>query len=261
MDLSLKQILLCVLILILASCSDADETYYEIKGNQVLYHSVYRLGQEYYTKAHTSIEVVEDADAKTFQQLTKYYGIDKSSVFNEAKKLVKRDPATFKVLKKMVTADVYGVYYNNNIIPNSHGLSFRFLNHDYALDDNQVYYQPSDVNSVITGADINTFSVIGDDYSQHAKDKNKVYYKGNVIEGALVSSFSKLSNDISKDEKSIFFKREKIKEADYNSFKAFSYEELKEYEYKFIAQDHNNFYSDHGGNIAITKKTEETNEH
>lgn len=252
---------LILVLLLVASCSDADETYYEIKGDEVVYHSVYRLGQEYYTKAHTSIKTVEDADAKTFQQLTKYYGIDKSSVFNEAKKLVKRDPATFRVLNKMVTADEYGVYYDNNIIPNSHGLSFRFLNHDYALDDNQAYYQPSDINSVITGFDINTFSVIGDDYSQHAKDKNQVYYKGNVIEDALVGSFRKLSNDISKDEKSIFFKKEKIKEADYNSFKALSYKELKEYEYKFIAQDHNNFYSDHGGNIAITKKTEETNEH
>ncbi|MGP1993504.1 DKNYY domain-containing protein [Zobellia laminariae] len=252
---------LILILLLVASCSDADETYYEIKGDEVVYHSVYRLGQEYYTKAHTSIKTVEDADAKTFQQLTKYYGIDKSNVFNEVKKLVKRDPATFKVLKKMVTADKYGVYYDNNIIPNSHGLSFRFLNNDYALDDNQVYYQPSDFNSVVTGADKNTFSVIGDDYSDYAKDKNQVYYKGYVIEGAVVGSFSILKNDISKDGKSIFFKKKKIKEADYNSFKTLRYEELKEYEYKFIAQDHNSFYSDNGGNIAITKKTEVTNEH
>jgi hypothetical protein len=261
MHFRFKNIYIIIIILFTASCSDADETYYEISGDEVLYHSVYRLGQEYYTKAHTSIEVVEGADAKTFQQLTKYYGIDKLSVFNETKKLIKRDPATFKVIKRYVTADKYGVYYDNNIIPNSHGPSFRFLNDKYAVDDNQVYYNPSDPNSILHGIDKNSFSVLGDDYSEYAKDKKQVFYKGKSIDDADVKSFSILKNDFSKDGTSIFFKREKIKEADYNSFQILSYEEVKEYEYKFEAQDHNNLYRGNGSSIRITKKTEVTNEH
>ena len=261
MHFRFKNIHIIIIILFTASCSDADETYYEIKGDEVLYHSVYRLGQEYYTKAHTSIDVVEGADAQTFRQLTKYYGVDKNNVFNETKKLIKRDPATFKVLKRYVTADTYGVYYNNDIINNSHGLCFRFLNNRYAIDDNQVYYEPSDLNSIIHGVDKNTFSIIGDDYSDYAKDENHLYYKGKVIEDAHINSFSILEKDFSKDGTSIFYKREKIKEADYNSFQILSYEEVKEYNYKFIAQDHINFYGSNGDHIKLTKKTEVTNEH
>lgn len=239
--MQIKRVIYALLMLLVVSCSDSDKIYYEVKGNQVIYHSVYRKGQEYYTKAHLTSVVLTNADASTFKELSKYYGVDANNVYNEAKKLSRRDPSTFKIIKRGVTADKNAVYLDNKVIANSHGLSFKFISSNYAIDNHQVYYIPSNFYNVIKGADKKTFTKIGDQFSIYAKDKNRVYFKANFIEEADVVSFEILKSDFSKDSRNIFYKNKRITEVDYQSFKILD-RVLKKHNYKFYAEDLNNFY-------------------
>jgi len=246
---------------VLPACADEEHIYYEVKGNEVLYHSVYRKGQEYYSKAHKSTMIVEEADPESFRQLSKYYGVDDTHVFHEARKLIKRDPASFKVVTKQLTVDAYGAYYKDDIIPNSHGLSFRTISDKYAIDDHQVYFISGGLPKVLNGADHKTFTGIGDTYSDYAKDKNTVFYQGLVIAAANPGKFKKLMHDFSKDDTSVFYKREQIPEADVSTFNITSQETMKESNYKYLAEDKENFFSLNQDVVVITKKIEVTNAH
>jgi len=259
------KIIFLFIFFMMISCSDGDYICYEVKDNTVLYHSVYRKGQEYYMKAHYTTVVLKDADSETFVQLSKYYGVDKSNVYNESKQLKQRDPSTFKVLSEQVTADKYGVYFENKLIDNSEGISFKFISNDYAIDNNQAYYISSNLCKVVNGVDRKTFIMLGDKYSNYAYDKNNVYFEGYLIKNANPYSFKILESNFSKDSVSIFFRNQKIKEVDYNSFRILSIGEKQKLNYKFYAEDNSHYYgqssaSNNGSALKIEIKNKNSNE-
>jgi len=260
----MKKILLISLAFFFTACSDSDKIYYEVKGDEVLYHSYFRKGQELYQEAYETTVPVLGADAKTFKSLSKWYGVDANNVYHEAKRLRRRDAATFKVLNKTVTADKYGAYQLNKLIKHSDGLSFKFVTitnkhgHTsetrYAIDKKRVYFLEGNFYVNAKNADPETLLLFynSDDY---AKDKSQVYYRGHRLDNVNPNTFELIKSDYAKDDKFIYFKSKKLEQADYASFRMITEPKLD----KYNAEDVNNYYryarkSEFPKKIIIVKK-------
>lgn len=267
--------------------SDAEKTYYEIKRNRVLYHSVYRKTEDYGTP-HFCTDIVKGADKDSFKELSKEYGMDATHVYFKIEIVQHRDNATFKVLNEYITADKHGVYQQNNLIPNSDGLSFKLLGAGYAIDNNNIYYIPTNFYNILKEADKKTFEIINSGFLSYAKDKKQVYCNEHTIEAADPSSFIVLDNlnGYSKDNKHIFHFHVKMKDANVNSFKILKYDLSKDdtfifYRGKIVkeadytsfkiiednsmydAEDKNHYYRSNGGahddgSLGIWSKEENT---
>lgn len=78
--------------------------------------------------------------------------------------------------------------------------TFKYLGYYYGEDKNAVYYR----TGIIEGADSGTFEFY-DNFSW-AKDKNNVYYHGYVVEGADASTFSMVPDSVfTKDKKRVYY--------------------------------------------------------
>ena len=84
-------------------------------------------------------------------------------------------------------------------------------NNDYLVSDFKVYYR----GQVVEGATASSFSVVGEGY---AKDNFRVFYKGQKIDGATASSFTLLGCGYAKDSFRVFYKGKKIDGATASSF-------------------------------------------
>ena len=84
-------------------------------------------------------------------------------------------------------------------------------NNDYLVSNFKVYYR----GQVVEGATASSFSVIGEGY---AKDNFRVFYNGQKIDGATASSFTLLGCGYAKDSFRVFYKGKKIDGATASSF-------------------------------------------
>lgn len=219
-------ILVTVLIgfLILISCNDQsakdslatakEKGYlnYEVLNDSVVYHYIYRSGINWY-KGEAASFTVREANPKTFIELTGNYAKDSLHVFHKGHKLSEIDVNSFKVIAKFLTRDKLGVYLENKKITNSDGLSFRFINDNYAIDNNQIYHFSSNDYSVIKNVDRESFTPIDNLY---AKDKKHVYYLDIVITNAdpvtfrvLDSVLKKGTDFIDAEDNTYFYSKEK----------------------------------------------------
>lgn len=168
---------------------------------------------------------VEGADPATFELIG--YGVfahDKNFVYGSmAKKLLWIDASTFEVVSDGYFKDKSAVYYGEGVIVNNADpATFRYLGGGYLKDKNSVW-KPSYSDEggstgslpLIKNADSDTFQFVKYSY---ARDKNFAYYYGEVIPGAIPSSFVVLEQGYSKDSNSAFYLKEKINNADVASF-------------------------------------------
>ena len=81
------------------------------------------------------------------------------------------DPKTFEMLDHEYARDKNNVFYNTWLVEGADSKSFESIGHGYGKDANHVYVGPD----VIEGADPQTFEVF---YMPYAKDKNFVYFNG-----------------------------------------------------------------------------------
>jgi len=93
--------------------------------------------------------------------------------------------------------------------------SFKILNHLYAKDKNNVYFQ----NKKIISADLKTFSLIDD---LNAKDKNHAYFLGESLYGIEPENFFSIGNGYTTDGKQVYYGGKHVYEADHNSFQSFA---------------------------------------
>lgn len=75
--------------------------------------------------------------------------------------------------------------------------SIKIINNDYVKDKNYVYYR----GNILENSDPDTFELIS---NIHAKDKNAVYYRGKIIELADPITFIETFNDRGKDKNNYF---------------------------------------------------------
>lgn len=100
------------------------------------------------------------------------------------------------------------------LVENADAESFVFLNYsNYAKDKNFVYY----CGEIVVGANSETFVAIS---GESGKDKNNVYFNAQIFEKTSnADSFKKILGSYYKDDKHIFY-HEEILDCDYFSFKA-----------------------------------------
>ncbi len=238
----MKKLFLLVLITIcLAACSDDKHTFYNIENNEVIYHYVERLGQNYYSATYHT-KKVKEADVNSFESLNKEYGKDKSSVFFEGNKIA-RDPSTFKIIDYRITRDKNGAYCKDYKIEYSDGLSFKILSSYYAKDKHNIYYYTNTCYTKLESTTVANFELINNAY---ARDASYVYYKGDVLVNANPKKIKLLSYSYSIDETNVYYENTSVNEGEANSFSVLSYGYAKDnahlfFEGKLLSVDYNSF--------------------
>ena len=85
---------------------------------------------------------------------------------------------------------------------------------DYAKDKNSVYYR----GEIVRGADTDSIELAGRFYYKYAKDKKNVYYKGKLLNGADPNTFQELEGFYVKDKRNIYYQEKLMKEVDIDTF-------------------------------------------
>ena len=218
--------------------------YYRIQGAQVFYKNTLIKSADSTTfkittpsqfakdknQVYFKGEVIEGADPVTFES-TPTYGKDKDNIYFIVYALKKGQPtlqiipnadvASFQEIGFGYFKDKHSVYYNEQVLP-ALSNSYYIQNNGYAWDENATRF----TGKPIEQADAQTFAVL--EYKipsdsrplpfgfgvkpQHhyAKDKNTVYYRGQVISDAKSDSFEMVSFDCAKDEIAVYCHGNKV---------------------------------------------------
>ncbi len=105
------------------------------------------------------------------------------------------------------TKDASHVYYKNKLIPKADPLTYKTLLWGYFIDKDSVYSHNDDMPSRLIHVDVDTFEVLWVDelweewetsswfYGKYyARDKNNLFYKGNIVQWADPDDFTKLND-------------------------------------------------------------------
>lgn len=176
-------------------------------------------GSDYYITydnlVYCGAKEIEGADARTFEVVgsagNAAYARDEHFAYKGERRLEGIDGSTFRTFgKSPYTADVNNVYFQGIAIDEADPTTFELLYNSYpddlsiGKDKNNVYKK----NKIIEGADVETFVWIGDIESSvqnwYAKDKNHAYYYGEPIKESDPNTFTVVAPLISKDVKYVY---------------------------------------------------------
>lgn len=200
-------------------------------------------------------DVIEGANPKTFLILIQDYSRDREHVFIENKMVANADPNSFEILDSDISRDKnYLFYKEHRIIGADRNEELKYKRGDfyksakdfyfkqykmnadietfeieafgrgYSRDKKQVYYAYNDTAFAIKDADLKSFEAINfkslTSLTHLAKDKNRVYTKGIVIEGADPKTFGLIAGNIryAKDINHVYYDGKMIEDADPKSF-------------------------------------------
>ena len=149
----------------------------------------------YYYGFKDRVKIVNGADPASFNHLRHDYAKDKNLVFYNGKIFEGADSPSFSA-SNVYAKDKNHVYDHGQIVEGADPASFvelkptgKYINPlvMYAKNKNQVYYYNTDTGTkVIKSADPNSIVFLGLEY---AKDKNHVYFEGNILAGADPATF------------------------------------------------------------------------
>lgn len=116
----------------------------------------------------------------------------------------------------------------------------------YLLDDKNIYLNDGYSYKKLENIDLETFDIFAD--GNYAKDKNGVYFQGNILDNVNKDSFVNLDSFYSKDDKNVFVKIDccsvkKMENVDFDSFMIFD---------DGFAKDKNNCYKN-GGVVEMSE--------
>ena len=228
--------------------------HYEILKDSVIYHYTFYNGIYLY-RAEARSFTIKGAYPKTFKELAHNYAKDSLHIYHEGHKLRKRDVSSFKVRNRFISTDRYGVYYDNKLIPRSHGSSFKFIGKRYGMDKKQMYFFGGNYYTILKGVNKSTAKIISQKQSPnyYVSDEKCVYINGDLIKNANPKTFEILKYAYAKDYERIFYRNQTIKEVDYNSFHILK--EFKKIEnLTFTAADKNNWYGNSNHNLPLVIK-------
>lgn len=186
-------------------------------------------------------EIIADADPTSFKFLSDNYAKDQKSVYYKScesnpddpmgggkckfQKVDRADPQTFKIIQNDragFAADKNYIFYNGSLLKNADRASFEYIGY-YAKDINHVYVH----EDKLEGADSETFEFL-DKVNPYlfAKDKNRLYFQGEIVENGDPASIQSIGYAYYKDKGQVYFLNErpdftlleKIEDADSSSF-------------------------------------------
>ena len=129
------------------------------------------------------------ADVASFRALSFVFAVDVDSVWYMDQAIAGSDPASFVILDNRVGKDHSGVYFSGQRVSHFDAASFRHLASGYFADKNGVYWG----GEPVIGVDLDSFEVLGDSFV--AKDKDRVYRSGQVIDGFDAATIQLLLHD------------------------------------------------------------------
>lgn len=161
--------------------------------------------------------LVMDRDAATFELLNSAYSKDKNAVYWDDEIEEGFDPQTFSVWDGdlfFLAKDKNGIYSYNNKIKGADLTTFEPIFRPYYRDQNHIYIENLDQIVRLKGAHRESFEVLP---SMYAKDKDSIYYWGEVVKGTDVNTFQ-IAEGIAKDKDNVFFHEKKIFGVDPETF-------------------------------------------
>jgi hypothetical protein len=193
---------------------DADPGTFEVLGRPGLA----RDGQRVYQR-----DQVISADPGGFELLPGGLSRDGGHVYWSDGTVLSDDPKHFAILSDgkdyLYATDSRAVYVNGNVVTGAAPRGFRVLDGAYAVDgdgagDGAFYF-----DAPILGADASTLRTLGGPY---AVDAQRVYWMGQVIDGADPASFTVLNANFecSADRGHAYHRQSVIADADPSSFPA-----------------------------------------
>jgi hypothetical protein len=120
------------------------------------------------------------------------FASDKNKVYFEGETIRNAEPATFSLLTGNYSKDGDNVFYATTTLDGADPRTFNVhASTRYSMDANSVFF----FGKKILGADVASFEFINNDsrpyeYRDFAKDKSRVYYQGEVVEGLNPSVLS-----------------------------------------------------------------------
>ncbi len=165
----------------------------------VWYADTYRDGREYYSVARPRVSVIKDADPASFRHLTRDIAKDAGAVYDEGKRLLVRDVATFELMDYGFARDRHAGYCYVHEIPGSDGATFAVADAHYAKDRSRAYYCAWETDAgtrpayakIVPVADgrVASFRPLEQGY---AVDDRSVYYRGAALGEADLATFTVL---------------------------------------------------------------------
>jgi len=203
----------------------------------------YKDKDNYYCWAYTVLRV---KDPRTFVPLEGPFAKDSQAVYstNGCTSLARSDPNTFEIIpghEGAYAKDANNVYVAGTIGQGIDPDTFVVISEHYVRDASHIYFKSYDSVLPLTDVQPDTFRTFDSD-SLYAADATKVFFGGEVLEGALASSFASLNEYYAKDAKQVYYSGSVIEKADPATFVASSTE-------VFAARDKNYSYL-YGNSVA-----------
>jgi len=193
-----------------------------------------------------TFEVLEIKDASSeFNS----YAKDENSVFYRSYSIEEADPATFELLSPAFARDSKHVFKGGILDENYDANSFEVLNDSYFKDKNGVYYFDDHYYltepELVEGADSETFSwfKVPDamewlKFGGYGKDKNHIFYNGELVESSDSSSFTFLGGKYAKDKNQMYYLGFSFgSELGKEPFLDYSYSGLEHFQYELKVLD------------------------
>lgn len=201
------------LILFLTVLLSACDAGYQQEGGRWVF-------VEYNESAGKVVREIEGADFATFEAINREYGRDRARVYHRQYPIEGADPASFKHVGGLFWKDKRTAYYAAKPIPGSDPETFRTLRYSYwsrdkdnvyvgtdpvnprdiasfrqiseqwARDDVWFYAQNSGKYQPFEELDLATFKILDGAW---AKDCCRVFWLGNVVEGADPATFTTIN--------------------------------------------------------------------
>ena len=210
--MTMKQLFLAfvasVLAVMLSSCLGGGE--YEVCDDVVLYsYWTFSFGQR--------ADTLPGADPATFKQVRNWLGHDSERVYYKKELVPGVDVPTLKVDRKPLFHDKKDYYYETKPLHVADMSSFKIIKWVYdsfwAKDSRYAYF-----NDRRFEVDLPTFKV---ESSTIAKDKDHVYYFGNLIPDADPKTFEAIGKSgYYRDKSHIWCGDELLEDVDYETFQA-----------------------------------------
>lgn len=160
--------------------TDGKTVYYEDKPLRGVDPATFRMVGDYNFAADARHAFyygrqIKGIDPASMQVLSNGYSKDRRGVYFTTEPIKGADPKSFQILPDgdRWARDVRNVYYAEHKLPALDIASFRQINHDYAVDNQHVYYQ----NTLLKQADSKTFQVV----DGKIFDKRHQYKDGKII--------------------------------------------------------------------------------
>ncbi|MEM7360687.1 MAG: DKNYY domain-containing protein [Pseudomonadota bacterium] len=197
----LKKTFLISISLALAACYPMG---YRVAESSVTWYHHHWAGEFKISKT------LEDADPKSFKQLSNYYAVDNNHAFWREKVIPGANPKTFALIAPDFAKDDKRVYRQTDVLTDSNPESFELLDGWWSKDRDDYFYQHHNINV----CHHESFKLVDEPFPTRALEKHCYYVSGNMVPVSDFKSLQILRKGYAKDSKHVYFLSGIVENAD-----------------------------------------------